>query len=294
MKKRLRSAVLLTAAVLALTWAGLTARGALLVRADAVDWRMLAYITPAARYELCAETTVWPVGEGGESQKERLLLDCYDAQERVRRSILLTTEDTASSSSVLPWYTDYRYDGDTRTEWSHEGPFRTSRQRITTDAKGRIIRVETDSGSTEMRYDDTAHTCGIVAYDSAGAVQQTIRQVLDPRHGKPIRSETYDAADTLLDRSESEWDEYGHLLSTRGEVWKDPRALPESYAYRYQLQCDERGNVVRRRETTGTVYANTERFTYDEQGRQLLQQSYDASGTLLLHVERRYTDITRR
>lgn len=111
-------------------------RGLYYVQPNADNWRMLPYIVPAASYEQCIHSIQWQ----DSMQRLTVSISCKDAQGREIRGIVLHKD------SLLPYYTDISYAGNTQTVRNREWRF-YSVDRVTTDELGRDIRYDYANGS---------------------------------------------------------------------------------------------------------------------------------------------------
>ena len=272
--KRLGQLALITAVLYGITWSALLLRGLYYVQPNADNWRLLPYIAPAASYEQCIHSVQWQ----GSMQRLSVSISCKDAQGHEIRGIALHKD------SLLPYYTDISYDGNTQTVRHKEWRF-YSVDRVTTDALGRDIRYDYDDGSyTVMEYEGDSEEYSLsLGYDAQGTLTDRYIRTWDG-NTKYIRNE--DGADNPQYEILYTLDERGNAVSAQSTTWRE--GAPETDTEQYTWKYDDMEGA----ETCISEDGQIDRWWYDEQGRGIKYEAVRDSRTSTFYHT--YTDITRR
>lgn len=258
-----------------ITFGALFLRGMYYVRPNADNWWLLPYIVPAARYEQCIYSAEW---FDGQQERASVSISCMDAQGREIRGIVLHKD------SLLPYYTDISYDGNTQTVRHKEWRF-YSVDRVTTDALGRDIRYDYDDGSyTVMEYEGDSEEYSLsLGYDAQGTLTDRYIRTWDG-NTKYIRNEDgagnpqYEILYTL--------DERGNAVSAQSTTWRG--RVPETNTEQYTWEYDDMEGA----ETCISEDGQIDRWWHDEQGREIKYEAVrDGDTNTFYHT---YMDITRQ
>lgn len=273
--KRLGQLTLIAFVLYGVTFGALLLRGMQYVHPNADNWRLLPYIVPAASYEQCIHSVQWQ----GSMQRLSVSISCKDAQGREIRGIALHKD------SLLPYYTDISYDGNTQTVRNKEWRF-YSVDRVTTDALGRDIRYDYDDGSyTVMEYEGDSEEYSLsLGYDAQGTLTDRYIRTWDGN----TKYVTYeDGAGNPQYEIRYTLDERGNAVSTQSTRWRE--GAPETDTEQYIWEYDDTEGA----ETCISEDGKTDRIWYDEQGRPIRQEITFSDGSRHLNTIV-YTDITRR
>lgn len=273
--KRLGQLALITAVLYGITWGALFLRGMYYVRPNADNWRLLPYIVPAASYEQCIYSAEW---FDGQQERASVSISCKDAQGHEIRGMALHKD------SLLPYYTDISYDGNTQTVRHKEWRF-YSVDRVTTDALGRDSRYDYDDGSyTVMEYEGDSEEYSLsLGYDAQGTLTDRYIRTWDG-NTKYIRNE--DGADNPQYEILYTLDERGNAVSAQSTTWRE--GAPETDTEQYTWKYDDMEGA----ETCISEDGQIDRWWYDEQGRGIKYEAVRDSRTSTFYHT--YTDITRR
>ena len=274
--KRLGQLALITFVLYGVTFGALLLRGMYYVRPNADNWRLLPYIVPAASYEQCVYSAEW---FDGQQERAHVSISCKDAQGREIRGMALHKD------SLLPYYTDISYVGNTQTVRNKEWRF-YSVDRVTTDALGRDIRYDYDDGSyTVMEYEGDSEEYSLsLGYDAQGTLTDRYIRTWDGN----TKYVTYeDGAGNPQYEIRYTLDERGNAVSTQSTRWRE--GAPETDTEQYIWEYDDTEGA----ETCISEDGKTDRIWYDEQGRPIRQEITFSDGSRHLNTIV-YTDITRR
>ena len=257
------------------TFGALFLRGMYYVQPTADNWRLLPYIVPAASYEQCIHSIQWQ----GSMQRLTVSISCKDAQGREIRGIVLHKD------SLLPYYTDISYDGNTQTVRNREWRF-YSVDRVTTDELGRDIRYDYDDGSyAVMEYEgDSGEYSLSLSCDAQGTLTGRHTRTRDGNteyilHEDGAGNPQYEVLYTLDGR--------GNILSAQSTTWRE--GVPETDTEQYIWEYDDAEGT----ETCISEDGQTDRIWYDGLGRPIRQETTLGDGSRHLSTIV-YTDITRR
>ncbi|MGI6181988.1 MAG: hypothetical protein ACOYIE_07920 [Agathobaculum sp.] len=276
MKKRILGIVLSTALCFGAALGGLGLHGALYVRPDADNWRLLPWVVPAARYEQIVQRTGWAPEQTSRTYTSIL---CYDAQDRLIRTVYYMRPDEWDICR-----TDFVYhDAQTYSEY-FSGARQHRSHRITTDALGREIRAEfSDGGWAVYQYEgEWEKPVETERYDASGALIEKYVQTLD-EYGNVRSSETWDADGRLYSQTNYTYDARGNVL-TADTQYRDG----DRHSIRQSWEYDGDSAAACYREDGQTNY-----FRYDAQGREIYQSSTIEGSQNAYTIETVYTDITR-